>query len=234
MSVLLSKYGRLFLLPLFALAAFLAAFFYFGYPGGYDAPTVAQVPAESITAPVSTLGELPLFPPTEKGTLLVDGLHGNDFTKQELSVLLARVAQRGYQVEVAGQASRFGGFSSQDPGSRLAQLQEKLRRADSLAVLMPDSPFTNEEADLVEDFVTRKGGKLLLIADPTRPSQINSLANRFGIAFQPDYLYNMVEYDLNFQNIYLRQFEPHPITQGLTQIALYTAGSVTAPTPGFA
>ena len=234
MSVLLSKYGRLFLLPLFALAAFLAAFFYFGYPGGYDAPTVAQVPAESITAPVSTLGELPLFPPTEKGTLLVDGLHGNDFTKQELSVLLARVAQRGYQVEVAGQASRFGGFSSQDPGSRLAQLQEKLRRADSLAVLMPDSPFTNEEADLVEDFVTRKGGKLLLIADPTRPSQINSLANRFGIAFQPDYLYNMVEYDLNFQNIYLRQFEPHPITQGLTQIALYTAGSVKAPTPGLA
>ena len=165
MSVLLSKYGRLLLPPLFALAAFLAAFFYFGYPGGYDAPTVAQVPAESITAPASILGELPLFPPTEKGVLLVDGLHGNDFTKQELSVLLARVAERGYQVEVAGEASRFGGFSSLDPGSRLAQLQEKLRLADSLAVLMPDSAFTKEEADLVEDFVTRKGGKLLLIGD---------------------------------------------------------------------
>ncbi len=133
MSVLLNKYGRIFLLPIFALASFLAAFFYFGYPGGYDAPTVAQLPPESMTAPASTLGALPLFPPTEKGTLLVDGLHGNDFTTQELSVLLARVADRGYQVEVAGEASRFGGFSSLDSGSRLAQLQEKLRRADSLA-----------------------------------------------------------------------------------------------------
>ena len=234
MSVLLSKYGRLLLLPLFALASFLAAFFYFGYPGGYDAPTVVQASPESMTAPVSALGELPLFPPTEEGTFLVDGLHGNDFTKQELSVLVARVSDRGYQVEVAGETSRFGGFSSLDSGSRLAQLQEKLRRADSLAVLMPNSPFSNEEADLVEDFVTRKGGKLLLIADPTRPSQINSLANRFGIAFQPDYLYNQVEYDLNFQNIYLRQFQPSPITQGLSQVALYTAGSVRAPTPGLA
>ena len=70
----------------------------------------------------------------------------------------------------------------------------------------------------------------------TRPdaNHINSLAERFGITFQPDYLYNMVENDLNFQNIIIRNFSPDEITTDLTQIALYTAGSIKTSGTGLA
>ena len=56
-------------------------------------------------------------------------------------------------------------------------LDEKLRQADSLAIIVPSEAYIMQEADIVERFVD-KGGKLLLIADPTRPHNLNSLAER--------------------------------------------------------
>jgi hypothetical protein len=47
-------------------------------------------------------------------------------------------------------------------------------------------------------------------------------------------LYNTVEYDLNFQNIKVRNFQPHPLTQGLREIVLYAAGSVSSASLGLA
>ena len=35
-----------------------------------------------------------------------------------------------------------------------------------------------------------------------------------------------MEYDLNFRNIFVRDFQPDPLTNGLDTIALYIAGSV--------
>ena len=55
-----------------------------------------------------------------------------------------------------------------------------------------------------------KGGKLLLVSDPTRPNRINALAKRFGVEFQPDYLYNTVEYDLNFRHIFCQGLPARP------------------------
>ena len=104
-------------------------------------------------------------------------------------------------------------------------LEEKLRRADAFAVMLPRDAYMDVEIDLVERFV-EKGGKLLLVSDPTRPNRINVLAKRFGVEFQPDYLYNTVEYDLNFRNIFVRDFQPDPLTNGLDAIAMYIAGSV--------
>ena len=74
-------------------------------------------------------------------------------------------------------------------------LEQRLRRATSFAVMLPRASYSEEEIDLVQRFVD-KGGKLLLVSDPTRPNRINTLAKRFGVEFQPDYLYNTVEYDL--------------------------------------
>ena len=113
-------------------------------------------------------------------------------------------------------------------------MKEKLRRADSLAVILPIDDYTPEEVDLVERFILRKGGKVLLIADPTRRHQINSLAERFGLAFQSDYLYNTTDYDLNFQNVFISDFREDEVTKGLEKIVLYTAGSIRTPNPGLA
>ena len=163
----------------------------------------------------------------QRGLLVVDAMHVNSFTEGEIVTLNSWVANRGYDVEVVG------GFSTVGREARLRLLEDKLRRADSFLVALPRYSYTEAEADVVERFV-EKGGKLLLVSDPTRPSRINSLAKRFGVEFQPDYLYNTTEYDLNFRHIFVRDFQPAPLTSGLDTIALYIAGSVRSSGHGLA
>jgi hypothetical protein len=228
----LSKYGKLLILPVVALAIFLGAYFYF-YRGTYDPPPDLSVPYQRLAPPASVHTTFTEVPEIHRGTLLVDGAHLNDFSPAEITSLLSRIADRGHNVTFIGEPSAFGGFRRLAAGERQSQLEEKLRESGSYVVIAPDDPFTREEIDTVERFVA-KGGRLLLVADPTRSKQINTLAERFGITFRPDYLYNTVEYDLNFQNIKVRNFQPHPLTQGLREIVLYTAGSVNSAIPGLA
>ena len=78
---------------------------------------------------------------------------------------------------------------------------------------------------MVERFVD-KGGRLLLIADPGRRHRANSLSERFGILFEAGYLYNVVEHDLNYRNIFVRDLRADQVTEGLRAITLHTAGSI--------
>ena len=234
MSALINRFGRLGLLLVFGAGTFLVAYFYFYGIGGYDAPPPTVLPMDAITAPSSELRLFDESPLIQKGTLLIDGIHGNDFTKSELAALISRVNDRGYEVEFMGTVGRFGNFSSLSASARLTMMKEKLRRADSLAVILPIDDYTPEEVDLVERFILRKGGKVLLLADPTRRHQINSLAERFGLSFQTDYLYNTTDYDLNFQNVFISDFREDEVTKGLEKIVLYTAGSIRTPNPGLA
>ena len=229
---LLSKTWRFLLIPLVALALFLGLYFSY-YRGSYDPPPRVEIPFEEIGVPISSFGTFTEQAPVQSGTLLVDGVHGNDFTKGEISVLLSRVADRGYDIEFIGEAGPFGGFRSLRLGERLPLLEAKLRQVNSFAVILPEDPYVRQEVDIIERFVN-KGGKLLLIADPTRDHEINSLAERFGIAFQPDYLWNQVENDLNFQNVFIRNFRPDQLTNGLGEIVLYTAGSIQTSEVGLA
>ena len=41
---------------------------------------------------------------------MVDGLHGNIFSKAEVSAFLAMIRDRGYDVEVLGEPDPFGQF----------------------------------------------------------------------------------------------------------------------------
>ena len=226
MSVPLRKIGILLVLPLFALAFFLGAYFFF-YRGGYDAPQTVEIPFDSIVSPASSHSTFTEVPQLRHGLLLVDLSHRNDFNEGEISSLLARVSDRGHDIEFIGGSRRLVSSERRD------LLEENLRQANSLAVILPDEPFSREEVGLVEQFVA-KGGRLLLVSDPTRRSDINSLAERFGLIFQPDYLFNSVDYDINFQNIFIQDFRPDEITEGLGRIALYTAGSVKSSSPGLA
>ena len=229
---LLSRTWRLLLVPLFALGFFLGAYFFF-YRGGYDPPPTIAIPFEDIVAPSSSFSTFTEVAPIQSGLLLFDGTHRNGFFREEITALLARVADRGYAIEFTGETDVVGRFLLLHPQERLFLLEEKLRGADSFAVIIPGDSYFKEEVDIVERFVS-KGGKLLLIADPTRSHDINSLAKRFGIAFRPDYLYNTTEYDINFQDIFVRSFLPDEITGGLSQIVLYTAGSIDSSGTGLA
>lgn len=225
---MLRKFALLALLPAFAVIAFGIAFFLF-YRGGYDPPPQVEIPYEQLTAPHLSPGAFVDSPVAQvkRGLLLVDAMHGNAFTESELFALNSRVANRGYDVEFVG------GFVPSEESDRLRLLEEKLRRADSLLVILPQLAYSEAEAALVERFV-RKGGKLLLVSDPTRPHQINTLAASFGLDFRPDYLYDVAEYDLNFKNIIVREFQPDELTVGLDAITLYTAGSIRSSGPGLA
>ena len=156
----------------------------------------------------------------------MDTAHRNSFQPAEVVSLLNRIGPRGYEIKY------LGDFNSGD-ADRASQLEEGLRGADSFLVILPRDSYSSQEAGLVEKFAG-KGGEVLLIGDPTRRHDINSLAGRFGLDFQPDYLYNIRENDLNFQHIYVRDFQPDQLTQGLGEIVLYTAGSVKSSGPGLA
>ncbi len=225
---------RLIIVPVLAVIVFAASYFYFYTGSGYSAPPSPEAPVAHLTAPVSTVGVFEDRPRVSRGTLVVDGLHGNNTSRAELSAFLSLVADRGYDVKILGESARFGGFLSSKPSVSFKRLEEELRGADSLLVAVPQDRYSPDEVDLVEEFVARKGGKLLLIGDTTRRNELNTLAGRFGVSFQPDYLFNTVEYDLNFQNVIVRDFLPSEITRGVGQISLYSTTSIKGPKPGLA
>ena len=214
------------LMPIFAVATFAAGYFFF-YHGSYDPPPSVNIPFEQITSPAvaPVAATASSVTQVQEGLVLVDDLHLNSFTESEISTLISMVANRGYDVEVIDISSTVEGQT------RLQMLEQRLRRATSFAVMLPRDSYSEEEIDLVQRFVD-KGGKLLLVSDPTRPNRINTLAKRFGVEFQPDYLYNTVEYDLNFRHIFVRDFQPAPLTSGLDTIVLYVAGSIRSSGPG--
>ena len=223
---LLMKPGRLYIFPLFALGFFFGAYFFFYRDvSGYSPPELVEIAFEEIEPLSSGHSRVVEIPLIQRGTFLVDGTHGNGFIKEEIADLISRVTGRGYAVEVTGFPGFLGGFGIMSEGNRLRLLEEKLRLAGSLAVIQPDEPYTRAEVDLVERFVD-KGGRLLLVADPTRFHQIDSLAERFGITFQPGYLYDSQDYDLNFQNIKVSDFREDPITRGLGSVAFYMTGGL--------
>ena len=212
------------LLPTAAVVAFLIAFFAF-YRGGYDAPPSPDLTFEQITtssAPSRITQELPPGP-ARSGLLVVDAQHSNAFTENELVSFTSQVSDRGFEVEFVGDFTPVLDPSQLPP--RFNQLADKLRQADSFAVILPQVPYSQAEAALVEGFV-RKGGKLLLVSDPGRPQSINGLAKRFGVDFQADYLYNTTDNDTNFKRILIRDFQPDQITAGLETITLEYASSV--------
>ena len=216
------------LFPIFAVIAFFGAYFFF-YQGNYDPPASVDIPFHQLTSPAvppSAFVDTPRAP-VERGLVVVDAQHRNAFYEDEITSLLSRIAGRGYDVEFVGD------FGFADSESRMFDLEEKLRRADSYLVILPIEAYADNEAAVVERFV-RKGGRLALVADPTRPHQMNTLSQRFGLDFQPDYLYNLEEYDLNFQNIFIRDFQPDELTTGLDAITLYSAGSIRSSGPGLA
>ena len=213
-----------------ALVFFLGAFFYFNR-GGYNPPPAPNVPFELLTKTTSVNGpsdfvDVPRVQ-VRRGTLLVDAAHHNAFEQAEILTLLSRVSDRGYDVEFVGD------FNSMDDGERIPLLEDRLRHADSFLIILPREKYLDGGIAVLQRFVAR-GGKLLLIADPTRPHEINTVGEPFGLEFQPDYLFNQVEYDLNFRHIYIRDFQPDQLTSGLNEIVLYAAGSIKSSGEGLA
>ena len=142
---LLKKPGKLFIFPLFALGFFLGAYFFFYRDvGGYSPPETADIAWDQIAtlaAGHSSVAEVPLI---QRGMFLVDATHGNVFRKEEIATLVSRVVGRGYSVEVIGEFGFFDAYRVMGERNRFSLLEEKLRLSGSLAVILPDVPYTRE------------------------------------------------------------------------------------------
>lgn len=224
------SYGsRVGLVLVFALVSLLASFLLF-YGGRYVPPSL-PFPSEEAVAPapfpVQPFAE---SPQKSKGTLLVDMTHFNNFTEQELNILLSRVSSRGFIIQLLGSVNEFMDSAAKRV-QRENDLEVALRSADSYLVVLPWYSFSAREREMVRNFVGR-GGKLLLISDAARSHAINTLASDFGIIFEADYLYNVKEHESNFQNFFMRSFKPGKLTEGVRTVVFYQAGSISPESQG--
>jgi len=112
-------------------------------------------------------------------------------------------------------------------------IEEEPKLPNAFIIVCPRLEFSQKEKEAIGEFVDN-GGKLLLTADPTRHSEINNIAIEFGLIFEPDYLYNMKENEINYSNIFVAEFEENEITKSLEKIVLYVAGSISSTDGGIA
>jgi hypothetical protein len=219
------------LTPAVAFAAvFVVGYFYLYQGAAYNPSEPELFPFEQLTQ-TTPLSDPAGFvdvakTPTTRGMLVVDMAHRNAFFEEELTTLVSRVADRGYVVEFMDAPEKGGPTPA-------AALGAQLDRANGLLIVNPIQPYTGAEVSEVQRFLER-GGRVLLVADPGRPHLINSIGGPLGLEFQPDYLFNQVEYDLNFQHILVREFQPDALTGGLNELAFHTTGSVKSTGSGLA
>ena len=88
---LLRKTWRLSLIPIFAAAVFLGAYFYF-YGDSYNPPPTVNIPFEQIGMPSSSISSFTEVPSLQQGMLVFDATHGNRFTPDFPDTLELRLA----------------------------------------------------------------------------------------------------------------------------------------------
>ncbi len=193
-------------------------------PPTYDVASVV----ESVPTPASA--SFVDVPEMFGGLVLLDLAHNNAFTLDEIGYLDGRIAARGAEMIP---------YDGDD-------LATALRGVNAFVVITPLDPFSPEEIQAVENFV-RRGGRLLMLGDPTRYNVVveedllsfnvfvetdkiplNSLANSFDIIFNGDYLYNTRENEGNFRNIIVNEagLADGPLTADLEQVVLYGSHSL--------
>jgi hypothetical protein len=166
--------------------------------------------------------------------ILFDISHGNQFQISELDNLTNLVTLKEGHLNVT---NLYG------------DLQAELKKADAFVVIAPSIPFSNDELLAVKRFVER-GGRLLVISDPTRTTSgsysyleysssslsdieiTNLLLEPFAISFSKDYVYNMASNEGNFRNVFFSKISRHDVTKDLKQVVFYGSHSImAAPTP---
>lgn len=161
------------------------------------------------------------------GVVLLDYIHTNQFQFGEIQSLREAIGQRGGRLETI----------TESPA-----LEYRLKYASAFIVISPTVPFTADEIRVVNNFVSR-GGRLAVFTDATRGTvyfdystgttafmpdvnAANPLLATFGISVNNDYLYNLVDNEGNFRNVFFGDFGKDELTFGLKQVAFYGTHSV--------
>ncbi len=213
---------------------------FFFYSGFYSPPPSELPTYEAIAVPAAPSTEFADVYEEGEGIILIDLAHDNAFDKGELNVLLWRLISRGLTIKFFGAEDDLKrellGEEEEEllvEEEPLDEEEEELPMATAFIIVCPQTEFSKDERETIDKFVNN-GGKLLLIADPTKRGEMNSLSLDFGLIFEPDYLYNMKENDANYRNIFVTEFKENPISKNLERITLYTVGSISSADGGIA
>jgi hypothetical protein len=209
------------------------------YRGAYTPPTIAELDSSQMEVPLPAYSPVTEEVVQERGRVLIDLGHANNLEVDDLTPLRERLIARGATTET------YDGL--------FVSLDSQLRGAVALIVAAPTFSFTPLEASAVVDFV-QDGGRVLLIADPTRPvpvpeeqqsldltdvffpesaiPAINSVADPLGVVYFDDYVYNLVENEGNYRNVRLApENSDSPLTEDLETVVFFAAHSLRSDGP---
>ena len=222
---------------------------FFYYSGLYSPPPSEMPSYEYIAVPEKPSTEFFDVYEEGEGIILIDLAHDNDLDIKELNVLILRLISRGLTIEFFSpeedlEEELLGKEDEDKEGDEEEDLEEELLNEEedleealpvpiAFIIVCPLAEFSEEERETIDEFVNN-GGKLLLIADPTRRGKMNSLSLKFGLIFEADYLYNIKENEINYRNIFVTQFKENPISKDVEKIALYFVGSISSADSGIA
>lgn len=205
-------------------------YLYYNNQSSYTAPDRPLPEIEFDASAVSPRLEAVDNPQVSKGVIAIDFNHSNALYPEELNILMSKVVNRGFSYElILPQPEDVVAVESSNVG-----LVDKLRYAQALILPLPRVEYTPEEVAEIKNFV-EKGGRVLIIGDPTRTvivESLNSIAAVFGIIYANDYLYSQTNNDNNYRNVVYTNFQDSPLTKGLDKdhkVIFYAGGSLTAP-----
>ncbi|MBM2831954.1 MAG: hypothetical protein HW414_1006 [Dehalococcoidia bacterium] len=205
-------------LAAFVLAAVVTSAAY--YRGVYRAPGIEPFAYEAIEIRGLAPGGFTDTPKKTEGRAIIDLSYDNNFTPPEANLLTLRLATRGLSIEYFEKEKR-------DPDNKEIKLKDKLKDASAMVIIAPKKTYVDEDLTAIKDFV-KNGGRLLLIGDPSRESQINRVAVLYGLVFDSGYLFNLKENENNYRDVFFTDFKSNKITADLKRIVLFTAGSVSS------
>jgi len=208
-----------FLLPVLLRSAWFFRGFYFGNSHirmpDYASLTVSQ-PTLSTAIPAVVSAQ------DERITVLFDQAHNNQFSLAEIETLRSELLTQG--AEVAALTTK-------------GDLSEQLRKANAFVIITPVNHYSESEIEAIEEFVQR-GGRLLVIADPTRSFSeydteraesvmlVNEILQPYRLSFRNDYAYNLSHNEGNYRNVYVHPSGRDALSASVSELVFYAAHSL--------
>lgn len=202
--------------------------------GAYTPPAIPTAAIAATPIPTATPADAHqvMVEPAllRRGPVIVDLAHYSTLERNRFQPLAAALAAQSIDlrfwlptVPLDGVES-FAEFPDQSDA-----LQAQLADASALVVVSPYFLYNDSEVQVVERFLI-DGGRLLVISDPDiegdAARDTNSLAARFNVVFNEDYLYDTVDNDENFTYYFQGGFFDQAAALTGSRIAFYGGRSI--------
>jgi hypothetical protein len=220
-------------------------------PASADVPSSFEAGSTAVNTSDAS-GEVNVQADSTGDVAVIDTAHGNDQSTEKVQTLERVLVENGYEVRFHGSGGGSGagagvggsavggGFGTTEQPS----MNESLRDADAYVIVNPSTPYDTAEATSVGAFADA-GGRVLIMSDPGSLSVVELVAqalgggtggstdalapvsSQFGVGVGSGYLYNMAEYDGNFQTIYASGADGS-LSDGVDRVSVDRAAPVIA------